>query len=190
MRATARLWTVVCALLAATVATSAAEAKITPIPRPSHAAEKPGALPGTSLIAPESRPVSHVSSKPARRRAVARTHATRTHIARTHATRAHRRVLRTTTTHRRRHAFVPAKSRGGRVRSWHVVSLGGRVRPALPPLLPTPLALVGVGEALPADDAVWPAWKIAALALLGFSETFVLVRLVRNGGLVGAAELT
>jgi hypothetical protein len=179
MRATARLCTVVCALLVATVAASAAEAKITPIPRPSHVVEKPGALPGTSLIAPESRPVSHAPREPARRRVVARTHAARTH----------RRVLRTRTTHRRRHAFRPVRSRGGRERPWHVVSLGGHVTPARPPLLPTPLALVGVGEALPADVPVWPTWKIAALALLGFSETFVLVRLVRNGRLFGAAEL-
>src|SRR5689334_22883772 len=94
MRATAQVWIVGCALLAATVAASAAEAKITPIPRPSHVVEKPGALPGTSLIAPESRPVSHVSRKPARRRAVARTraahtHATHTHAAHTHAAHTH-----------------------------------------------------------------------------------------------------
>jgi hypothetical protein len=91
---------------------------------------------------------------------------------------------------RRHHAFTPAKSHGGRERPWHVLSLGGRVLPPVPPLLPTPLALVGVGEALPAYDPDWPAWKIAALALLGFSETFVLVRLVRSGRLMAAAELT
>jgi hypothetical protein len=173
MRATGRLSALACALLAAGVAGPIAQAKITPLPRPSHVVAKPGALPGTSLIAPEARPVSHASRRPARR-----------HVARTH------RTVVTRTTRVRHHAFTAARSRGGRERPWHVLSLGGRALPPLPPLLPTPLALVGLGEALPAYDPGWPAWKIAALALLGFGETYVLVRLARGGRLVGAAELT
>jgi hypothetical protein len=176
MQATARLSALACALLATALASPVAEAKIRPLPRPIQIVAKPGAVPRTSLIAPQSRPVTHAARKPARRRVVARAHRA-----------PHR---RTTTRVRRHHAFTPAKSHGGRERPWHVLSLGGRVLPPVPPLVPTPLALVGVGEALPAYDPDWPAWKIAALALLGFSETFVLVRLVRSGRLMAAAELT
>ena len=77
-----------------------------------------------------------------------------------------------------------------------VVSLGGREQPPAPALgsgdphrvtlvpaglaelLPTPLALVGIGESMPASDA-WPTWVLTLFTLLLSVEAFLLVRLVQ-----------
>jgi hypothetical protein len=43
-------------------------------------------------------------------------------------------------------------------------------------LLPTPLALVGLHEALPSSEA-WPDWLLAAIAIMASAEAFLLTRL-------------
>jgi hypothetical protein len=45
-------------------------------------------------------------------------------------------------------------------------------------LVPTPLAISGIDESLPAKDA-WPAWVLAVFSLLVSAEAFLLVRLAR-----------
>jgi hypothetical protein len=80
---------------------------------------------------------------------------------------------------------APVVSRGGRERRPFApfVSTGGRIHPALPrartaKIVATRLAVVGGHEPLPSYDA-WPSWLLAVLALLAFTEAFLLVHLAR-----------
>jgi hypothetical protein len=171
MRARGRFCVLACALMALLPA-SAAHAKIAPLPKPPAIAAKPGAVRGTALIAPVSRPRAHTTIAPARRHAV-RSASTTTH--------------RTARAPRR--GFVPASSHGGRERAWRVVSVGGREAPVVPPIAPTPLQLVGAGEVLAATSVAWPAWKIALLVLLALAETAVLAALIRRARFARALEL-
>ncbi|MDP9259701.1 MAG: hypothetical protein M3Q31_24550 [Actinomycetota bacterium] len=170
MRATGRLCALLCALLAL-LPTSLAQAKITPLPKPAGLAAKPAAVRGTSLIAPVSRPATPTTVAPVRHQVASPRTTT---------------VRRTTRTSR--HGFVPAASRGGRERAWRALTSGGRAAPPLAGLAPTPLGLVGAGEALPADAYAWPPWKVAVLTLLAVAEGFVLVRLARHGRFARASE--
>jgi hypothetical protein len=170
MRATGRLCAPLCALLALLPA-SAAQAKIRPLPKPAGIAAKPGAVRGTALIAPVSKPAKH-----------ARLAAVHPHLARTARTTPHR------TVRARRRGFVPASSHGGRERAWRVLSSGGRVTAAVAVLLPTPLGIVGSGEALPVYSTDWQAWKIGVLTLFALAEAIVLTGLVRGARLERAGE--
>jgi hypothetical protein len=162
MRITGRLCVLLCALLAALPA-SVARAKIAPLPKPPGLAAKPGAVRGTALIAPVSRPAAHRTIVPARR-----------HVVSTRRT-AVRRTARAP-----RRGFVPASSHGGRERAWRVLSSGGRETPAPPDIAPTPLAFVGAGEVLAATSVPWPVWKIVLLTLLAVAEALLVARLVRD----------
>jgi hypothetical protein len=170
MRATGRLCALLCALLAVLPA-AAAQAKITPVPKPAGLVPKPGAVRGTSLIAPVSKPARHAS--------IATHHA---RIARAPRRAPHRAALTV------RHRIAPAKSHGGREAAWRVLSLGGRVAAAVAPLVPTPLGVVGRGEALPVYRSDWAAWKIGVLALFAVAELFVLAGIAREAHLARAAE--
>jgi hypothetical protein len=161
MRATGRLSALLCALLALLPA-SAVQAKITPLPKPAGLVAKPGDVHGTALIAPVSRPATR-TVKPARPQVASRLRPT---------------VHSTAPAPRR--GFVPTTSRGGRDTSWRVLSSGGRAMPAVAVFQPTPLGLVGVGEAPPTHGYPWPAWKVGLLTLLAVAEGFVLARIVRN----------
>jgi hypothetical protein len=171
MGAIGRLCVLMCAL-AAVLPVSAAQAKITPVPKPPGMAVKPGAVRGTALIAPLTRPSAHRAVAPARG----------------HAASTRRAVARTTLAARRRLAL--ASSHGGRERAWRVHSAGGRHAPAVPPIRPTPLAFVGAGEAPVADRVVpWPVWKVALLMLLAVAEALVLAGVVRRSRFARAGEL-
>ncbi|HET6171116.1 MAG TPA: hypothetical protein VFD90_00840 [Gaiellales bacterium] len=181
MRATGCL----CALLGALLAVlpvTVVQAKVKPLPKPAGISPKP-ALRTVSVIAPVSRPTASTTVvRPARREVASRP---RTSVRRT-------RVRRISARAPRRHVFVPASIRGGRERNWLVESVGGRDSArvlAVALLRPTPLGLVGSGEALPVHDRTWPAWKIAALALLAAAETFLLVRLTRGRGFAYPNEI-
>jgi len=170
MRATGRLCALLCALLAL-LPPSLAQAKIRPLPKPAGLAAKPGAVQGTSLIAPVSRPDTPTTVAPVRPDVAS----TRTATVRT-------------TTRTSPHGFVPAASRGGRERVVRALSSGGREAPPVAGLAPTPIGLVGAGEALPAYDAS-PSWKVAVLTLLAVAEGFVLVRLARHGRFARTSEI-
>ena len=90
--------------------------------------------------------------------------------------------MRETTRTPRRRRFIPASIRGGREQAPVTRSAGGRgasLVATAAAVVPTPLAFVGTGEALPVYSYAWPAWKVAALTLLAVAEAFVLVRIVR-----------
>ena len=170
MRATGRLCALLCALLALLPA-SAAQAKITPLPKPAGPAARPGAVDGTALIAPVSRPATRTVKQ------------VRPQVASRPRPAVHSTVLAP------RRGFVPATSRGGRDTSWRVLSSGGgRAEPAVAGLLPTRLGFVGAGEALPAHGYPWPTWKAALLTLLAIAEGFVLARIVRNARFARASK--
>jgi hypothetical protein len=170
MRATGCL----CALLGVLLALPAAiaEAKITPLPKPAGISAKPAASTRGSLIAPVLRPATHPTVRPAG------PPPPRPQIASRPSTPATR-----TTSAPRSRRFVPVASDGGRKPGWVAPSGGGRDASAYATptaLAPTPLGLVGAGEALPTYDAPWPSWMIPLLTMLAAGEGFVLVRLVRG----------
>jgi hypothetical protein len=165
------------ALLVALPAATA-QAKIKPLPRPAGIAAKPPTVRAAALIAPVARP----ATRPTVIAPPRQTAPTLRQTARVHAPAPLRTALR------RRRAFVPATSHGGRERPWRVLSSGGRQAPVVAGLVPTPLALVGAAEALPAADSGDPSWTIAALLLLALGEAFVLLRLACTSRWAQAGE--
>jgi hypothetical protein len=175
MRATACL----CALLGALLALPAgiAEAKITPLPKPTGISAKPGASDRGSVIAPVTRPASSPAIRPVDRSASpgrVRTLGTPTRPSAPRAT-----IVRTASP-AASPALVPAAAAGGREQGWVPPSGGGRdesVSATALTITPTPLGLVGAGDSLPSYDHSWPSWMIPLLTLLAAAEGFVLVRL-------------
>jgi hypothetical protein len=165
------------ALLVALPAATA-QARIKPLPRPARIAAKPAAVRATVLIAPVARPATRPTVSPPPPQ-IAPTLRQTAHVPAPA-------LLRTAL--RRRRAFVPATSHGGRERPWRVLSSGGRQAPVAAGLVPTPLALVGAADALPAADSRDQSWTIAALLLLALGEAVVLLRLACTSRWAQAGE--
>ena len=169
--------------LPAIVATTDADAKIKPIPRPDEVIGKPAAAASRSTsVAPISRPVIHRNVVVGTKKAVVRRTRPATHAA-TRTVRApvrtHRRA-RVTAASRVHRVRVLARSRGGRYVP-PAISHGGR---QLPPVVaaapkPTPLGFVAAGELLPSSDDPWPSWVFSLLGIMAASEVYLLVHLAR-----------
>jgi hypothetical protein len=80
---------------------------------------------------------------------------------------------------------APAASSGGREAPPAPATITGGRRAAslqdrLAQVPPTPLAVVGVGEALPRSHHRWRAWAVTLLTLLAAAEAFLVVHLLRS----------
>jgi hypothetical protein len=151
-------------VLPAVFATSFAQAKIKPIPRPAAKAAKP-AVRATKAPARAQAPVARVAARAPRASTT-------------------RRLRAATTTRAKRPARVLARSHGGRSAP-PSVSHGGRLQPPPLPVAPvapdpTPLGLVAISEARPSEGDAWPAWMLSLLGVLALSEAFLLLHIVRE----------
>jgi hypothetical protein len=152
-------------LLLALTLTAVAQAKITPVPKPPGASSGAAASNQSALVAPLAKPLVQTPVQPAPPPSPSQ-------------------PTTTVLAHPRTAPPTPTSSLGGREQPRSpVLSSGGRHRTTSLParlveLLPTPLALVGMDESLPASDA-WPPWVLTLFTLLLTVEAFLLVRLVR-----------
>jgi hypothetical protein len=176
MRAPIRLCTLL-GLSLALLAPCAAHADITPIPKPPEASAEPSVGHKDAVVAPLARP-QQVEAPAEQTPAVASTAAQTSTAAKTSTPAAKPTLARS-------NALEPALSEGGReLPVAPESSEGGRDasasrRSVLATVMPVPLGLVGLHEALPAYQT-YPSWLLALFALMATAEAFLLTHLLRT----------
>jgi hypothetical protein len=187
MRFCGRIFSLLCVSVAL-LSTGAAYADISPIAKPSDGTVAPLPRPQVkSVVQPTPAPQVTPTAKPAQTPVTPAARATpATTTVRTPARPTSVRTTTVRTVARQRtvtpvHVKAPvhikvASINGGRDLSAVQVLEDTVVRSSVARLFPTPLALVGLHEAIPSPEA-WPDWLLATIAILASAEAFLLTRL-------------